>query len=95
MILNREQFLSIVGMNHEMLGICVEEAWLIPSGSAADQVFSDVDIARARLISDLQVDLGVNHEGIGVILSLVDQLYGMRKAMAELTLTVRAPVSEG
>ena len=95
MTFNQQQFLSIVGMNHEMLGICLEEAWLIPGGSAADQAFSDVDIARARLICDLQVDLGVNHEGIGVILSLVDQLYGMRKAMAELTLTVRAPVSEG
>jgi len=78
MLLNRQQFLSIAGMNHEMLSICLGEAWLIPGGSVADQVFSDIDIARARLICDLQVDLGVNHEGIGVILCLIDQLYSMR-----------------
>jgi hypothetical protein len=33
------------------------EEWLIPSGSSVELSFSDIDIARARLIRELQVDL--------------------------------------
>ena len=35
-----------------------------------------------RLIHDLQHDLGVNREGIGIILNLLDQLHGLRQALA-------------
>jgi chaperone modulatory protein CbpM len=39
------------------------------------------------------VDFGVNDEGVGVILNLVDQLYGMRRTLMELRQAVR-PASE-
>jgi hypothetical protein len=55
------------------------------SDSSAEISFSDIDIAKARLIRDLQEYLGVNDEGVSVGLNLVDQLYGMRRALAELT----------
>jgi len=63
--------------------------WLIPGGSSPELSFSEIDIARARLIRDLQVDFGVNDEGVGVILNLVDQLYGMRRTLMELRHAVR------
>lgn len=56
--------------------------------------FSEIDVARARLIRDLQVDLGVNDEGVGVILNLVNQLYGMRRTLMELRHAVRTNTSE-
>jgi chaperone modulatory protein CbpM len=43
-----------------------------------------MDVARAHLIQDLKADLGVNDEGVDVILHLVDQLHGLRRAMAQL-----------
>ena len=45
---------------------------------------SEVDLARAQLICDLQDDLGVNDEGVEVILDLLDQLYGLRQAVRDM-----------
>ena len=43
-----------------------------------------MDVARARFIGNLKTDLGVNDEGIDVILHLVDQLHGLRAALEQL-----------
>ena len=94
MKISKEEFLSLAGIGHEMLNAWIEEEWLIPSGSSAELSFSEIDIARARLIRDLQVEFGVNDEGVGVILNLVDQLYGMRRTLMELRHAVRTNPSE-
>ena len=89
MKLSKQDFLSLSGLGHDTLNAWVEEEWLIPSGSSVELSFSEIDIARAQLIRDLQVDFGVNDEGVGVILNLVDQLYGMRRTLLELRHSVR------
>lgn len=89
MKLSRHEFLSLAGMGHETLTAWIEEEWLIPGGSVAEMSFSEIDVARARLIRDLQMDLGVNDEGVGVILNLLDQLYGIRSTLTELREVVR------
>jgi chaperone modulatory protein CbpM len=94
MKISKEEFLSLSGIGHEMLNAWIKEEWLIPSGSSPELSFSEIDIARARLIRDLQVDFGVNDEGVGVILNLVDQLYGMRRTLMELRHAVRTNPSE-
>ena len=47
-------------------------------------MFSEVDLARARLIRDLKVDLGVNDDGIAIVLHLLDQLHGLRRLLREM-----------
>lgn len=84
MKINKQEFLSRSGLGHETLITWIEEEWLMPDSSSAEMSFSDIDIARARLIRDLQSDFGVNDAGVGVILKLLDQLYGMRRTMMEL-----------
>jgi len=91
---SKSEFLSLSGLGHEMLNAWIEEEWLIPSGPSVELIFSEVDIARARLIRDLQADFGVNDEGVGVILHLVDQLNGMRRTMMELRHVVQTTPSE-
>lgn len=95
MKISNEEFLSLSGMGHEMLDAWIEEEWLIPSGLSPELSFSEIDIARARLIRDLHVDFGVNDEGVGVILNLVDQLYGMRRTLMELRQAVRTTSEQG
>jgi chaperone modulatory protein CbpM len=95
MKLSKQEFLSLSGMGHDALNAWIEEKWLIPTGSSVELTFSEIDIARAQLIRDLQVDFGVNHEGIGVILHLVDQLYGMRRTLMELRHAVRVTSEQG
>lgn len=89
MKISREEFLSLSGIQHETLGVWIEQEWLIPSGSSVEPSFTDIDIARARLIRELLVDFGVNTEGVGVILNLVDQLYGVRRTLMELRQAVQ------
>ena len=84
MKISKEEFLSLSGMGHEMLNAWIEDEWLIPSGSSAAISFSDIDVARARLIRDLKIDLGVNDAGVGVILNLLDQIHGLRRTLKQV-----------
>lgn len=59
---------------------CVRAQWVIPVEPEASQ-FDDEDIARLRLIFELQRDFGVNDEAIPIILHLLDQLYLFRSKM--------------
>jgi chaperone modulatory protein CbpM len=68
----------------QTLDIWLEQRWLIPDQTSIGMNFSEMDVARAHLISDLKTDFGVNDEGIDVILHLVDQLHGLRHALARL-----------
>lgn len=42
---------------------------------------TEADLARAALIRDLIEDLGVNPEGVEVVLDLLDQLHAARAAL--------------
>ena len=89
MIINELEFLDRAQLDRETLEIWIEEEWLIPSGSALEVVFSEADLARARLIRDLIQGLGVNDEGVGVILHLLDQMHGMRQTLAYVQQSLR------
>ena len=77
MMISKQEFLVRAQLEGETLEAWIKEEWLIPGQSAGELTFSDADIARAQLITDLKNDLGVNDEGVGVILSLVDQVHGL------------------
>ena len=87
MILNQREFLSSTGLQMQTLDVWLEQRWLIPEQTSAGANFSDMDVARARLIRDLKADFGINDEGVDVILHLVDQLHGLRRALEQLQLT--------
>lgn len=69
----------------ETLSAWVEASWLIPR----QEEFSEADVARAQLIRDLKDDLGVNDDGVEVILNLLDQIHGLRQSLGELMHAVR------
>ena len=83
MIISKLEFLSHTNLDEETLDIWVAEQWLIPGQATAEAEFTEADVARAKLINDLIHDLGVNHQGIGIILDLLDQMHSLRKAVAE------------
>ena len=83
MIISKLDFLSRTQLDQETLEVCISEAWLLPDETTGEPAFSEIDLARAKLIQDLKHDMGVNNEGIGIILDLLDQMHSLRKAMAE------------
>lgn len=82
--MNKQEFLTDSGLQVQTLDLWLEQQWLIPEETSAGIQFSDIDVARAHLIHDLKNDLGANDEGIDVILHLMDQLHGLRNALAQL-----------
>jgi chaperone modulatory protein CbpM len=73
----------------QTLELWLEQKWLIPAQTPVGLTFSDMDIARARLIKELQADFGVNDEGVDIVLHLMDQLHGLRQALAQLRDDIR------
>jgi chaperone modulatory protein CbpM len=84
MTITRQEFLLRASLDEGTLEAWIAEEWLIPGGSATEPAFTDADIARATLIRDLRHDLAVNDPGIDVILSLIDQVHGLRRTLADV-----------
>ena len=72
------QFIEQSHLDLPTLNAWIDAEWLLPFSSGKTYLFSDADLARARLIQDLKIDLGVNNEGIAIVLHLLDQLHGLR-----------------
>ena len=79
-----QEFISRSHLDAATLNVWIDGEWLIPSASGSALQFSDADLARARLIRDLKLDLGVNDEGIAIILHLLDQLHGLRSLVRDI-----------
>jgi chaperone modulatory protein CbpM len=84
MIMTREQFIATSGVQVQTLEFWIEREWLIPDQTPSGPTFTEVEVARARLIQDLISNLGVNEEGVDVILHLTDQIHGLRRALLEV-----------
>ena len=76
------EFLERARLDRRTLTVWIEEEWLIPGGDGDERAFTDMDVARANLIRDLKDKMGVNDEGLGVILHLLDQMHALRRALA-------------
>jgi chaperone modulatory protein CbpM len=84
MIMRTGEFLMRSRLDTQVLDTWIEAGWLRPGGSQLSREFSDIDLARARLIGDLRRDLGINDEAIPVVLDLIDQIHGLRRLVREL-----------
>lgn len=89
MIFTTVDFLTRAQVDRETLEIWIEEEWLLPSNTTLGRGFTEADLARAQLIRDLMNDLGINAEGVGVVLSLVDQVHSLRNVLAEVVSSAR------
>lgn len=68
----------------------IEVGWVAPERRERDEArFSDLDVARVCLICDLRHDLAVEEETIPLVLSLLDQIYVLRRQMNALTAAIR------
>src|SRR5271166_4612621 len=96
-MIDEREFLERAHLDRGTLEIWIQEEWLVPSRAAPEPAFTEMDLARAELIHDLKHNMGVNDEGLGVILHLLDQMHGLRRALADALASMRerAPPSRG
>ena len=73
----------------------VEFGWVTPEPGERDEpAFSNLDVARVCLICDLRHDLEIEEETIPLVLSLLDQIYVLRRQMNALTGAIRQQPDE-
>jgi chaperone modulatory protein CbpM len=59
----------------------IARGWVAPAGTSPDWVFAEIDVARIRLVRDLRHGMGVEEDSVALVLSLVDQMYGLRRRL--------------
>jgi chaperone modulatory protein CbpM len=66
----------------------IAEGLVRPQAAAGELLFQDIDVERVRLILELRDTMQVNEEALPVVLSLLDQLYALRRRLRRLGVTV-------
>lgn len=62
----------------------IERGWVRPEGAVERYYFSEVDAARCRLIDEMKRECAIADDTIPVILSLLDEVYGLRHRLKTL-----------
>jgi chaperone modulatory protein CbpM len=83
-------FLHLAELDATVLETWIEAGWIIPRREEETRRFAEVDVARARLIHDLKHGIGVNDEGVAIILDLIDQIHGLRGRLRDVCTAVAA-----
>jgi chaperone modulatory protein CbpM len=89
-----EKFVVHARIDVQTLEMWVEAGWLVPGHVEGRVHYSEVDLARAHLINDLS-GLGVNEAGVPIVLDLLDQLHGLRRALRDVLAARSGQAGEG
>jgi chaperone modulatory protein CbpM len=68
----------------------VESDLVRPQRDASGYVFRRIDIARLELLCDLSQDLEMDEAGLGIVISLIDQLHAARQELATVARAIDA-----
>jgi len=72
------------------LRLWVKLGWVFPSLGPHGYVFEEIDIARIELIRQLKRDFAVSNDMVPIVLSLLDQIHGLRHELSSLARAVEA-----
>jgi chaperone modulatory protein CbpM len=72
---------QIGGLDRSDLERWVANKWVLPQEEFGRYVFGDIDVARVHLIYELREEMDVDELALPVVLSLLDQLYDLRRQM--------------
>ncbi|MDA0786943.1 MAG: hypothetical protein O3B37_11710 [Proteobacteria bacterium] len=68
----------------------VDQGWVLPETRSGELWYREIDIARLRLVREIRRDMAIAEEGVPTVLSLMDQVYGLRKELRRLAEAVDA-----
>jgi chaperone modulatory protein CbpM len=86
-----EQVLASVDrLSVRRLRTWVRRGWIQPQPGDGRVVYSEVDVARICLFSELREDLSIDEETLSLIVPLIDQIHGLRRQLRTLGRAVEA-----
>lgn len=89
MMITFETVLTRVGgLEGAELSRWIENRWVLPDSRADTFQFREVDLARVRLIHEMRRDFGLDDDALELVLSLLDQVYGLRRQLRVLCTAV-------
>ncbi len=62
----------------------IENRWVVPNEKGGVWEFQEVDVARVELILHVRREFTVDDDALGLILGLLDQVYGLRRQLTRL-----------
>jgi chaperone modulatory protein CbpM len=80
----------VAGLDEAELIAWVERRWVRADASPDGYRFQEVDVARVRLILDIRRDCAVDEDAMPLVLSLLDQVYRLRRQLKVLSEAVAA-----
>lgn len=86
MIPRDELLRRLEGIDDAELERWLRNAWLLPEreGEGEEPLFEAIDLARAQLIRDMREMLAVEEETMPLVLSLLDEVYRLRRRLKAL-----------
>jgi chaperone modulatory protein CbpM len=73
----------------------VARGWVHVAGASPEEwVFAEIDVARVRLIRELRIDLDVDEKTLPLVLSLMDQVYDLRRAFKAMARALEGQPAE-
>jgi chaperone modulatory protein CbpM len=84
MTLTEQELSETIGVPAKRLRAWVRRGWLRPEARAGEPVFRDIDVARARLVTQLRDELAIQPDAVEVVLRLLDQVHGLRSELKAL-----------
>lgn len=74
----------VEGLTVTRLRAFVAADCLVPAEREGRLAFGEADLARAQLLAELVNDFDLDADGAAVVVSLVDQIHGLRRALRRL-----------
>lgn len=72
----------IPALREELVIDWVSRGWVRVEGATpAEWVFTELDVSRLNLLVDLRIELAMDDETMPVVLSLLDQVYTLRRTL--------------
>ncbi len=90
MINERELITAIGTLTEDTLRRWIAQGWVVPAEEGQTILFDTVDVARVRLICELHFDLDIEEDTVAMVLSLLDQLYAVRRSLSAVLVAVAA-----
>ncbi len=78
------------GLKRAELRRWVAAGWVAPQRQDGETRFRQIDVARLQLIVQIRRDMRIAEDSLPLVLSLVDQVYGLRNDLRHLAEAVEA-----
>ena len=85
---------TVTRLTPSRLTTFVKHEFLCPAQSESGPVYTATDLARIELICDLTEQFDLEGDALGVVLSLIDQLHGVRSELKRVMSAIEAQPAE-